>query len=89
MARTRVRDLWAFAPWMLLACAEEGADTPGVWYAVRRGSEGGPVRRITAPESFEPRDVTATHVWGVRRDELDVGYVTGLRLLPGQLQEPP
>ena len=28
-------------------------------------------------------DVTATHVWGIRRDELDVGYVTGLRLVPG------
>ena len=27
--------------------------------------------------------VTATHVWGIRRDELDVGYVTGLRLVPG------
>ncbi len=66
-----------------------GSDTRGVWYAVRKGSEDGPVRRITVPESFEPRDVTATHVWGVRRDELDVGYVTGLRLLPGQPQEPP
>ena len=32
----------------------------------------------------QPRDVTATHVWGIRRDELDVGYVTGLRLIPGQ-----
>lgn len=61
-----------------------GADTPGVWYAVRKGREDGPIRRITLPESFEPLDATAAHVWGIRRDELDVGYVTGLRLLPGQ-----
>ena len=25
-------------------------------------------------------DVNATHVWGFRRDELDVEYVAGLRL---------
>lgn len=43
----------------------------------------GPIRQITVPASFQPRDVTATHVWGIRRDELDVGYVTGLRLVPG------
>lgn len=66
-----------------------GGHIPGVWYAVRKGSADGPVRRITVPESFEPLDVTATHVWGVRRDEMDVGYVTGLRLRPGQQQESP
>lgn len=65
-----------------------GRDAPGVWFAVRKGSENVPIRRITVPASFQPLDVTATHVWGVRRDELDVGYVTGLRLLPGQQQEP-
>ena len=61
----------------------QGRDTPGVWYAVQKGADDGPIRRITVPESFQPRDVTATHVWGIRRDELDVGYVTGLRLVPG------
>ena len=66
-----------------------GLETPGLWYAVRKGANEGPIKRITVPESFQPLDATATHVWGVRRDELDVGYVTGLRLLPGQLQEPP
>ncbi len=64
-----------------------GADTPGVWYAVRKGADEGSLRRITVPESFQPLDATATHVWGIRRDELDVGYVTGLRLLPGQQQD--
>lgn len=59
-----------------------GLDTPGLWYAVRKGAGEGPIRRITVPESFQPLDVTATHVRGVRRDELDVGYVTGLRLVP-------
>ena len=61
-----------------------GLDPPGVWYAVPKGADDGPIRKITVPESFQPLDVTATHVWGVRRDELDVGYVTGMRLLPGQ-----
>ena len=60
-----------------------GRDTPGVWYAVRKGADEGPIRQITVPASFQPRDITATHVWGIRRDELDVGYVTGLRLVPG------
>ena len=65
-----------------------GSDVPGLWYAVRKGADEGPIRRITVPESFQPRDVNATHVWGIRYDELDVSYVVGLRLLPGQQQEP-
>ena len=60
-----------------------GTQAP-VWYAVAKGAPDGPIKRITVPESFQPLDVTATHVWGIRRDELDVGYVTGLRLLPVQ-----
>ena len=65
-----------------------GRETPDVWHAVRKRAGEGPIKRIAVPASFEPRDVTGTHVWGIRRDELDVGYVTGLRLLPGQQQEP-
>ena len=56
--------------------------TPGVWYAVRRGDTDGPIRRITLPESFYPRDVTDTHVWGERVDELGVQYIVGRRLIP-------
>ena len=56
--------------------------TPGVWYAVRRGETEGPIRRITLPESFYPLlDVTDTHVWGERVDELGVEYVVGRRLI--------
>lgn len=65
-----------------------GRETPDVWHAVQKRADEGPIKRIAVPASFEPRDVTGTHVWGIRRDELDVGYVTGLRLLPGQQQEP-
>ena len=57
-----------------------GHPDPGVWYAVRKGEEG-PIRRVVAPESFQPLDVNATHVWGIRRDELDVQYVAGMRLV--------
>ena len=56
--------------------------TPGVWYAVRRGDGEGPIRRITLPESFNPRDVTDTHVWGTRTDGLGVQYVVGRRWVP-------
>ena len=56
-------------------------DLPGVWYAVPRGDGDGPIRRITLPESFNPRDVTETHVWGERRDELGIAYVVGRRLI--------
>ncbi|MYA09841.1 MAG: 6-bladed beta-propeller, partial [Gemmatimonadetes bacterium] len=43
------------------------SDVPGVWYAVPRADGDGPVRRITLPESFNPRDVlpgaqNCTHV---------------------------
>ena len=55
---------------------------PGVWYAVRRGEIEDPIRRITLPESFNPRDVTDTHVWGERVDELGVEHMVGRRLIP-------
>lgn len=57
------------------------SDVPGVWYAVRRADGNGPIRRITLPESFNPRDVTDTHVWGERRDELGIEYVVGRRMI--------
>ena len=57
-----------------------GEDDPRVWYAVRKREDVGPIRRIVVTESFSPRDANATHVWGVRTDELGVQYVAGLRL---------
>ena len=60
-----------------------GHDDGRIWYAVRKGEEEGAIRRVFAPEWFAPSDVNATHVWGIRRDVLDVAYVAGLRLVPG------
>ena len=60
-----------------------GEDDPRIWYAVRKGDDDGPIRRIVVPESFRPLDANATHVWGVRTDELGVQYVAGLRLVRG------
>lgn len=57
-----------------------GHENPGIWYSVRKGDDEGPIRRVVLPERFRPMDVNATHVWGVRRDELEVQYVAGLRL---------
>lgn len=60
-----------------------GNDDRRIWYAVRKGEEEGAIRRVFAPEWFVPSDVNDTHVWGIRRDELDVAYVAGLRLERG------
>lgn len=57
-----------------------GHENPGMWYAVRKGQDG-PIRSVVLPERFRPLDVNATHVWGIRRDELDVQYVAGLRMV--------
>ena len=60
-----------------------GNDDRRIWYAVRKGENGGAIRKVFAPESFVPHDVNDTHVWGIRRDELEVVFVVGLRLEPG------
>ena len=60
-----------------------GHENPGMWYAVRKREDEGPIRSVVLPERFRPLDVNATHVWGVRRDEMDVGYVAGFRLVRG------
>ena len=60
---------------------QPAGDDPGIWYAVRKGEDDEPIRRIIAPESFRPLNANATHVWGVRTDELGVQYVAGLRLV--------
>ena len=59
----------------------EAEDTLHVHYAVRRGDAGAP-RRVLLPEWLEIEDATDTHVWGVRRDEMDLPRVTGRRLVP-------
>ena len=58
-----------------------GEDDPRIWYAVRKRDDEGPIQRIVVPESFRPLDANATHVWGVRTDEMGVQYVAGLRLV--------
>ena len=95
MLKSRIRTAWHIPEYWpvareirLMSNGEIWFESPGsqtpVWYAVAKGAPDGPIKRITVPESFQPLDVTTTHIWGVRRDELDVGYVTGLRLLPVQ-----
>ena len=61
----------------------ESSDTLAVYYAVRRGDMTGKPRRVLLPESLWLHDATETHVWGIRRDPLDVPYVVGRRLAPG------
>lgn len=53
-----------------------------VHYAVRRGDMDQPPRRVLLPEWLRLSDATATHVWGTRRDEMDVSRVVGRRLVP-------
>ena len=60
---------------------ETSGDTLGVWYSVERGDTVTPPRRVLLPEWFLVLDATDTHVWGVWRDELDINYVVGRRLV--------
>ncbi len=60
----------------------ERVDTLRVWYAIERNDRESPPRRVLLPESVIFWDMTDTHVWGVRRDELDINYVVGRRLVP-------
>ena len=60
----------------------ERVDSLRVWYAVERNDNESPPRRVLLPESFIFWDMTDTHVWGVRKDELDINYVVGRRLVP-------
>ncbi len=93
--KSRIRDSWMIPEYWpavrqirLMSNGEiwfrpPGHDDRRIWYAVRKGDEEGAIRKVFAPESFVPHDVNDTHVWGVRRDEMDVGYVVGLRLERG------
>lgn len=60
----------------------EVQDTLSVWYSLERGDTESPPRRVLLPEGFELMDATDTHVWGVWKDELDINYVVGRRLVP-------
>jgi len=59
----------------------EVADTFSVYYVVGRGSTNEPPRRVLLPEGMYVTDATSTHVWGFLRDETDVPYVVGRRLV--------
>ena len=61
----------------------ETVDTLRVWYSVERGDTMSPPRRVLLPEWFFVHDATDTHVWGVWKDELDIDYVVGRRLVSG------
>ena len=60
----------------------EQQDTLSVWYSLERGDNESPPRRVLLPPGFELMDATDTHVWGVWKDELDINYVVGRRLIP-------
>ena len=60
----------------------EVEDTLRAHYVVRRGDTDGAPRRVLLPEWLVIEDATDTHVWGIRRDEMDLPRVTGRRLVP-------
>lgn len=60
----------------------EVSDTLRAHYVLRRGDANAEVRRVLLPEWLRVSDATATHVWGVWRDFLDVPHVVGRRLIP-------
>lgn len=63
--------------------SHERRDTLRVWYTLKRRDNEGPPRRVLLPEWFEVLDATETHVWGIWKDELDINYVVGRRLVRG------
>lgn len=65
--------------WLL---SHETVDTLNVWYSLERGNGESPPRRVLLPDWLVLQDATDTHVWGVWRDELDINYVVGRRLVP-------
>jgi len=62
--------------------SHEQQDTLSVWYSLERRDNESPPRRVLLPEWFQVMDATETHVWGVWKDELDINYVVGRRLVP-------
>lgn len=62
--------------------SHERQDSLSVWYSLERGDSESPPRRVLLPEWLQVFDATDTHVWGVWKDELDINYVVGRRLVP-------
>ncbi len=62
--------------------SHERRDTLSVWYSLERGDDESPPQPVLLPEGFQLMDATETHVWGVWKDELDINYVVGRRLVP-------
>ena len=71
-------ELWLLSP--------EESDARRVWYAARRHDDVAEPRRVLLPEWFQLRDVTTTHVWGLRLDEESGVRVVGRRLVEGAEQ---
>ena len=76
-----VKTLYMASSGQLWLRTHETADTLRVWYSLDRDEESRP-RRVLLPDWLFVHDATDTHVWGVWRDELDVNYVVGRRLVP-------
>jgi hypothetical protein len=66
----------------------EAADTFSVYYVVRRGTTNEPPRRVLLPEGMYVSDATSTHVWGFLRDDTDVPYIVGRRLVEWSADPP-
>ncbi len=58
----------------------EVSDTLRAYYVLERGDPNTELRRVLLPEWLRVSDATATHVWGVWRDAMDVPHVVGRRL---------
>ncbi len=66
----------------------EVADTFSVYYVVRRDTTNEPPRRVLLPEGMYVSDATSTHVWGFLRDDTDVPYIVGRRLVEWSADPP-
>jgi len=74
LVATASGDVWLKTP--------EVARGRTVWYSVRRGDEGTPVRRVLLPSTFRLQDAVGDHVWGFSEEPSQPRRVVGLRLVP-------
>ena len=67
-------DVWLQTP--------ETIDGLSVWYSIRRGDDEATPRRVLVPSSFQFKDASETHIWGMSTSRAGERVIRGLALVP-------
>ncbi|MCE2397571.1 MAG: hypothetical protein J4F34_00800 [Gemmatimonadetes bacterium] len=57
-------------------------DGLSVWYSIRRGDDEATPRRVLVPSSFQFKDASETHIWGMSTSGAGERVIRGLALVP-------